>query len=50
MTALRDPRPMSSFDPSKSALLHESLNDRVMAWDPECADDWRPASPHPVLQ
>jgi hypothetical protein len=44
MTAIADPRPMTTFDPSKAALLHESLNDDVMGWDPERADDWRRTS------
>ncbi len=47
MTALRDPRPMGTFDPSTAAYLHESLNDHVVVWNPECADDWhKTATPH----
>ena len=39
---------MADFNPSKSALLHESLNDQFMLWDPRRADDWRQsAKPHP---
>jgi len=45
---LADPQPMLTFDPSKPALLHEMLNDEVMAWDPRCARDWRrTADQHP---
>ena len=28
-------KPMSEFDPSQPALLHDALNDRTIAWDPE---------------
>ena len=41
MICLVDPRPMSSFDPSKVALLHDNQKDWVIVWDPEMAEDWR---------
>jgi hypothetical protein len=28
-------RPMSEFDPSKPALVHDKLNDQVIDWRPE---------------
>jgi len=47
MPTIADPQPISTFDPSRAALLHETLNDQAMAWDPERADDWRrTADPH----
>ena len=47
MARLRHPRAMADFDPSKAALLHESLNDHFVLWDPRRADDWRrSAKPH----
>jgi len=47
MTALRDARPMGTFDPCREACLHESLTDHVIVWNPACADDWhRTANPH----
>ena len=27
-------KPMSEFDPSEPALLHDALNDRTIPWDP----------------
>jgi hypothetical protein len=27
--------PMSEFDPSKPALVHDKLNDQVIDWEPE---------------
>jgi hypothetical protein len=30
-------KPMSEFDPSEPAVLHEVLSDRIVAWSP----DWR---------
>ena len=41
MTKLPHPQPMSSFDPSRAALLHERRHGQVMVWDPECAEEWR---------
>jgi hypothetical protein len=31
---------MTTFDPSKAALLHEIANDAVIEWNPEHADLW----------
>jgi hypothetical protein len=28
-------KPMSEFDPSEPALLHDALNDRTIPWDPD---------------
>jgi hypothetical protein len=28
-------RPMSEFDPSKPALVHDKLNDQTIDWEPE---------------
>ena len=28
-------RPMSEFDPSKPALVHDQLNDQTIDWKPE---------------
>ncbi len=40
-------RPMSQFDPSKPAVLHDDLNDKMIAWTGEQADHWhRYAHPH----
>ena len=41
MMVLRDPRPMSAFDPSRAALLHDNLQDQVLVWSPDRAEDWR---------
>jgi hypothetical protein len=43
-------RPMSEFDPSKPALVHDQLNDETFEWQPErweanfrqYAEQWRP--------
>jgi hypothetical protein len=42
-----DLRPMSEFDPSKPALVHDQLNDDTFEWMPErhCADYERYAGP-----
>jgi hypothetical protein len=45
-----DWRPMSEFDPSKPALVHDQLNDHTFEWQPErwageyrqYAEEWRP--------
>jgi len=34
MPKLRDPKPMSSFNPSRAALLHERLHVQIMVRDP----------------
>jgi hypothetical protein len=28
-------RPMSEFDPSKQSMVHDALNDKTFAWEPE---------------
>ena len=33
-------RPMSEFDPSKPAILHDKLNDKEIEWSGD-ADEWR---------
>jgi hypothetical protein len=30
-------RPMSEFDPTREAFVHDKLNDRVLRWEPEWA-------------
>src|SRR4029453_9900643 len=35
MTLMPDWRPMTEFDPSKPALVHDKLNDQVIDWEPE---------------
>ena len=30
-----DLRPMSEFDPTKPAMVHDELNDETFEWDPE---------------
>ena len=32
---MTDWRPMSEFDPSKPALVHDRLNDKTIDWEPE---------------
>ena len=32
---------MSTFDPSRPAMLHDCLTDRVMRWDPSSCRDYR---------
>jgi hypothetical protein len=34
-------KPMSTFNPSQPALLHDQLNDDTFAWTGEQADHWR---------
>lgn len=34
-------KPMSSFDPSMPALLHDQLNDAMVPWTGEQAEHWR---------
>ena len=31
------PQPMSTFDPSRPALVHDVMNDKMVRWNPE----WR---------
>lgn len=40
-------RPMSEFDPSQPAVLHDSLNGKIIPWTGEDQDRWRRfAKPH----
>lgn len=39
-------RPMSEFDPSQPAILHDRLNDKIITWTGELADDWRKYARH----
>jgi hypothetical protein len=32
---MTDWRPMSEFDPTKPALVHDQLNDKMFDWQPE---------------
>jgi len=34
-------RPMDDFDPSEPAILHDRLNDTVVTWTGDKADEWR---------
>jgi hypothetical protein len=34
-------RPMKDFDPSQPAILHDVLNDSIVTWDWERAEDFR---------
>jgi hypothetical protein len=33
-------RPMSAFDPTRPALVHDELNDRTFEWKPEWAESY----------
>lgn len=46
MPALTVPRPIDSLDPTKPALVHDQLNDRVFEWRPEWAPTWQTRRPH----
>ena len=35
---------MSEFDPSQPAILHDALNDVIIPWTGELADDFRRSS------
>ena len=37
-------RPMSEFDPTRPALVHDELNDRTFESKPEWADSYREAA------
>jgi hypothetical protein len=40
-----DWRPMSEFDPSKPALVHDQFNDDTLQWEPEhWADEFKQTS------
>jgi len=32
---MSDFKPMSEFDPTRPAIVHDVLNDRTMVWNPE---------------
>jgi hypothetical protein len=34
-------RPMSEFDPSEPAVLHDATNDKMIAWTGELAAEWQ---------
>jgi hypothetical protein len=34
-------QPMSTFDPSQPALLHDQLNDTMLPWTGEQRESWR---------
>jgi hypothetical protein len=34
-------RPMTEFDPTKQAFLHDKLNDKVLDWKSEWAEHYR---------
>jgi hypothetical protein len=34
-------KPMSTFDPTQPALLHDQLNDKTFAWTGEHLASWR---------
>ncbi len=46
MPDLPNPQPMSTFDPSQPADVHDQLNDRVFRWKPEWASTWLYRSDH----
>lgn len=39
-------RPMSEFDPSRPATVHDSLNDRMIEWQPEWVWSFRKHRAH----
>jgi hypothetical protein len=36
-----DLRPMRNFNPAEPAILHDAINDSIVTWDWERADDFR---------
>ena len=38
---MRKMRPMSAFDPTRRAFVHDKLNRRIIEWKPEWADNYR---------
>lgn len=41
-------RPMSEFDPTRPALVHDQLNDQTFRWDSERhGRDWQRSEPTP---
>jgi hypothetical protein len=41
MTALANPQPMATFDPTKPARFHEQLNDALYDWPGATVEEWR---------
>ena len=39
-------RPMKDFDPTKPAILHDVVTDRIVTWDWKRADDFRKNAIH----
>ena len=39
-------RPMSEFDPSQPAILHDQLSDRIIAWTGEHHEQFRQSARH----
>ncbi|MBR0961769.1 hypothetical protein JQ566_30980 [Bradyrhizobium japonicum] len=37
-------RPMTDFDPTEPAILHDRLSDTIITWTADQADDYRRAS------
>lgn len=46
MPTLANPRPIETLDPTKPALVHDQLNDKIIVWKPEWASTWPDRSPH----
>jgi len=46
MPMLSNPRPIDTLDPTKPALVHDHLNDKIIRWKPEWASAWRDGSAH----
>jgi hypothetical protein len=40
-------RPMSEFDPTRPAFVHDELNDKVIEWQPDWAEHYRE---HAILE
>ena len=38
---MRKKRPMSAFDPTRRAFVHDNLNKRAIEWKPEWASHYR---------
>ena len=46
MPTFANPRPFDTFDPTRPALVHDQLNDKIIRWNPEWASTWRDRSDH----
>ncbi|MCA6113576.1 hypothetical protein J6524_01345 [Bradyrhizobium sp. WSM 1738] len=44
MTTSQTLHPMTGFDPSEPAILHDLATDRIITWTGDQADDFRRAS------